>query len=89
MFILLAVIGGMIIFSMFSGRKQKKQREQMLNAMAKHDRVQTIGGIIGSVVEVKPDTVVLQIDDASKIRMTFSRTAISTVLEKQESNSDD
>ena len=57
--------------------------------MAKHDRVQTIGGIIGSVVEVKPDTVVLQIDDASKIRMTFSRTAISTVLEKQESNSDD
>jgi preprotein translocase subunit YajC len=89
MFLLLVVIGGMIIFSMFSSRKQKKQREQMLSAIGKSDRVQTIGGIIGSVIEVKSDTVVVQIDDGNKVRMTFSRSAIQQVLEKHESNSDD
>ena len=88
-FLMLAVIGGLVIFSMFGSRKEKKKREQMLSTLGKHDRVQTLGGIIGSIVEVKPDTVLLQVDDASKIRMTFSRTAIATVLEKQESNSDD
>ena len=89
MFLLLVVIGGMIIFSMFSSRKQKKQREQMLGAITKSDRVQTIGGIIGSVIEVKSDTVIVQIDDGNKVRMTFSRSAIQQVLEKHESNSDD
>jgi preprotein translocase subunit YajC len=86
MFLLLVVIGGMIIFSMFGSRKQKKKREQMLGGLTKSDRVQTIGGIIGSVVEVKSDTVVVLIDEGSKIRMTFSRAAIQQVLETQESN---
>jgi preprotein translocase subunit YajC len=87
MLLLLVVFGGIILFSMFGGRKEKKKRAAMMNALTKNDRIQTIGGIIGSVVEVKPDTVVVQVDSGSNIRMTFSRAAVQQVLEKQEADS--
>ena len=53
----------------------------MLGGIKKHDRVRTIGGVLGSVVELKPDTVVLKVDESSNIRMTFSRDAIQQVVE--------
>jgi len=52
----------------------------MISAIKKHDRVQTIGGVIGSVVEVKPDYIVLKVDESSNTRITFSRSAIAQVL---------
>ncbi len=42
--------------------------------------MQTIGGVIGSVVEVKPDYVVLKVDESSNTRITFSRSAIQQIL---------
>ena len=45
-----------------------------------HDTVQTIGGVIGSIVEVKNDSVVLKVDESSNTRITFSRSAIQQVL---------
>jgi len=87
--LMLVVFGGIIIFSSFGQRKKKKKRESMLNSMSKNDSVQTIGGIIGSVVEVKDDTVVLQVDTSSNIRMTFSRAAVQTVLTQEGSDSGD
>jgi len=40
------------------------------------------GGIIGSVVELKPRTVVLKVDESSNTRITFSRDAIQQVLDQ-------
>ena len=78
--IMMLVIVGMLIFSWRGTRRDKKKRESMLGAIKKHDKVQTIGGVIGSVVEVKPDTVVLKVDESSNTRITFSRSAIQQVL---------
>lgn len=71
---------GMIVFSMMGQKRDRKKREAMISAIKKHDRVQTIGGVIGSVVEIKPDYVVLKVDESSNTRITFSRTAIASVL---------
>lgn len=79
-FIVLLVIGGIIIFSMFAQRRDRKKREVMLTTLKKHDKVQTIGGMIGSIVEVKKDSVVLKVDESSNTRITFSRSAIQQVL---------
>ena len=73
----------MLIFTTFGSRREKKKREQMLASMKKHDRVRTIGGVIGSVVELKPETVVLKVDESSNTRMTFAREAISQILEAE------
>lgn len=83
MFLLLfAFLGIMIVTQIFAGRKQKKQREQMLNAIQRHDRVQTVGGIIGSVAEVRDDEVVLKVDEATNTKIRVARSAVSAVLKK-------
>ncbi len=78
---LIAIVVMVLLMSM-TGRRDKKKREALLNGLKKHDRVQTIGGVIGSVVEIKPDTVVLKVDESSNTRMTFARSAIQAILKE-------
>lgn len=79
-FIMLLVLGGMIVFSIMGQKRDRKKREALISAIKKHDRVQTIGGVVGSVVDVKPDYVVLKVDESSNTRITFTRAAIQQVL---------
>ncbi|MDA1007770.1 MAG: preprotein translocase subunit YajC [Planctomycetota bacterium] len=80
--IFIPVIVVMIAFSIFGQRKERKKREQLLNNIEKHDKVGTIGGIIGLVVEIKADTVTLKVDEGSNFRITFAKSAVSEVIEK-------
>ena len=84
MLIMVVVLVAMILFSVFGQRKEKKRRAAMLSAIGKHDTVQTIGGVVGSVVEVKNDTVVLKVDESSNTRITFARSAIQQVLNSKD-----
>jgi len=59
--------------------KKQKETQKMLAAVKKGDRVVTIGGIRGVVASVKEDSVVLKVDDNTKIE--FNKSAISQVLE--------
>lgn len=67
----------MILITSMSGRKEKKRREALLSAIKKHDKVQTLGGIIGTITDIDGDEVVLRLDEG---RMRVSRGAIQTVL---------
>ena len=78
--LLFIAIVAMLFFSILGQRRERKKREAMISAIKKHDRVQTIGGIIGSIVELKPDTVVLKVDESSNTRITFARSAIQQVI---------
>lgn len=77
---LLLLLFGMIIFTVMGQRRDRKKRQALIESIKKHDRVQTVGGVIGSVVEIKPDTVVLKVDESSNTRITFARSAIQQVL---------
>jgi preprotein translocase subunit YajC len=59
-------------------KKQKKTKE-MLAALKKGDRVQSIGGIRGVVQNVGDDSVVVKIDDNTKVE--FVKSAIGEVIE--------
>ena len=80
--ILLLVFGFMILLQIFSGRKQKKQRKAMLSSITKHDRVQTVGGIIGTVAEIRDDEIVLKVDEATNTKIRFARSAVQQVVRK-------
>ncbi len=80
MFIMLGAIVVMILVSSIGPRRERKRREALINSVRKHDQVQTAGGIIGSIVELKPDHVVLKVDESANIRITFARSAIQQVL---------
>lgn len=60
--------------------KKQKEAKKMLEALKKGDRVATIGGIRGTVHSVKEDSVVLKVDDNTK--MEFSKAAVASVLEQ-------
>lgn len=49
----------------------------MLDALKKGDKVVTIGGIHGVIASVKEKTVVVKVDDTTKLE--FSRSAIAGV----------
>jgi preprotein translocase subunit YajC len=73
----------LIVFWWMMSRGRSKERhkyEQMLSAMKKNDRVQTIGGLIGTIVDVRDNVVVLKVDEASNTKIHFNRTAIKEVL---------
>ncbi|MFP4643594.1 MAG: preprotein translocase subunit YajC [Spirochaetales bacterium] len=61
--------------------KRQKEQQKMIDALKKGDRVATIGGIRGTVVGLKEDTVVLKVDD--NVKLEFSRSSVSSVLEKK------
>jgi len=80
MFIIVLVLGFVMILMSMAQRKERKKRDAMLKAIKKHDRVQTVGGVLGSIVEVKSDEVVLKVDESSNTRITFARSAIQQIL---------
>jgi preprotein translocase subunit YajC len=59
--------------------KKQKETEKMLAALKKGDKIVTIGGIHGVIQSVKEGTVVVKVDDSTKIE--FSRSAIASVVE--------
>lgn len=61
-------------------RKRDKETKAMLDAMKKGDKVVSIGGIHGTVVAVKEQTVVVKVDDNT--RLEFTKSAISSVVNK-------
>src|SRR5207244_2606975 len=62
-------------------RKKQKQRQKMLDALRKGDRVMTTSGIFGTVVTTTGEVAVLQV--AENVRLRFSRTAIQSVIEAE------
>lgn len=71
---MIAVVALMIIPQ---SRRNKKARD-MLKALKPGDRVRTIGGIYGTIGSIKDDVVTLVVGP-DKVRLVFTRGAISTV----------
>ena len=63
--------------------KRKKEAEQMRSAMKTGDRITTIGGITGTVVDVKGETFVVE-TGADQVRIEFAKWALSTNETAQE-----
>lgn len=82
LFLLMGMLVFMIVMSSLSSRKEKKRREALLSELGRHDRVQTMGGVIGTIVEVKDQEVVLKVDESTNTRITFARSSVQAVLKK-------
>lgn len=74
---LLIMVGVFYFMLIRPENKRKKEAEQMRSAMKSGDRVTTIGGITGTVVDVKGETFVLE-TGADQVRIEFAKWALST-----------
>jgi preprotein translocase subunit YajC len=77
---------GIIVLYIFMFRSKKKQEQKVReerDQMKRGDEVQTIGGILGKVVEVRDSKVLLKVDETSNTKIWFSRNAIHRVLTEE------
>ena len=56
---------------------RKKEAEQMRSAVKKGDKITTIGGIVGTVVDVKENNIVIE-TSADQVRIELAKWALST-----------
>ncbi len=72
----------MIFMSMMTGRKERKRRAEMISALSTNDRVRMLGGIIGTIAEIKDDEVVVRVDESTNTRIRFAKSAVDQVIRK-------
>ena len=58
--------------------KRKKKAQEMRDSLKKGDTITTIGGIVGKIVMVKPDTIVIETSD-DRVRVELTKWAVSSV----------
>lgn len=85
------IVGFVIVMYFFMIRPNKKRQQEMFKmreSLKRGDLIITIGGIKGKVVEVTSDTVVIE-TSSEKTKVEFLKSAIHTVVNKSDENSDE
>lgn len=75
----LPLIAIVVVFYFFMIRpqmKKAKEQKKYIEALKKGDKILTIGGIYGKIVEVRDDaTIIMEVEDGTK--MKISKNAVS------------
>ena len=84
--IFLGLMFVLMYFVLFRGpRKKQQQHKQMVQSLQKNDRVRTIGGIIGTVVDIKDDEITLKVDESNNTKIKVTPSAIGRNISKDKS----
>ena len=76
--IMMVVMIGVFYFMLIRPEnKRKKEAEQMRSAVKKGDKITTIGGIVGTVVDVKENNIVIE-TSADQVRLELAKWALSS-----------
>ena len=78
---IVAIFGIMYAVLIIPQRRQKKKKEAMLSALEVGDTVESIGGIVGEVVNISEDDVTIA-SGVDKTKLVFRKGAIGTVKKK-------
>ena len=79
MVVLIAAIIGLFVWQSISGKKKQKEAQDMVNNIKIGDRIKTIGGVCGFLVEIKnnENTFVIETGtDDKKSYIKFDKAAI-------------
>lgn len=77
-FMLPALLIFMIFMTWRAGKAEKRKREELQSSIKKHDLVQTIGGVLGRVIEVRDHEIVLEVEEG---RIRFVKSAIQSIVQ--------
>lgn len=66
---LILIIVVMWFFMIRPQRKQQKELQKFRDGLKKGDKIVTIGGIYGTVVEVKEKTLLIEVDSSVKLKV--------------------
>jgi len=74
---LLIMVGVFYFMLIRPENKRKKEAEQLRSNIKNGDKITTIGGVMGTVVDVKGDSFVVE-TSADQVRIEFAKWALST-----------
>ena len=74
---MVVMIGVFYFFLIRPENKKKKAMNDMRSSLKVGDNITTIGGVVGDIVQVKDDTLVIEVG-ADKVRIEFTKWAVST-----------
>ena len=78
--IYVAFMAILILPTYFANKKKKKQKAELLESLKVGDKITTVGGIQGTIVNILTETVEMKID--KNARMTVLKSAIDRVEKK-------
>ena len=84
----LAIAGIFYVMIFMPMKKQKKQQETMLASLEAGKEVITSGGIVGTIVNVSPDTLILRIRP-DNVKLQVARSAVASVVTPETAKADD
>jgi preprotein translocase subunit YajC len=67
-------------------QKKQKQWQQMLTSIKSGDRITTAGGIRGTIISLKDDTIVIRVPP-DNLKLEVAKSAIASVTQEEASNS--
>ena len=83
-FLFPAALFALVVFMRLRARspktRERRAREAMFAGMSRNDRVQTVGGVIGTVLSIKDNEIVLKVDESTNTKMTFVKTSVQRIL---------
>jgi preprotein translocase subunit YajC len=81
--LMFALIIGIFYFMILRPQqKRTKEREKLLSAVKKGDRIVTAGGMHGTIAGLDDKTVLLEV--ASNVKLKFDRSAVATIIREGE-----
>jgi preprotein translocase subunit YajC len=89
LYYIVAIIAIMYFLVLRPQRKKEKERRAMLDNVKKGDRIVTIGGIHGEVVNTREKSVFILVDKEHDVTLKMSRGAINQILTGDETADDD
>lgn len=82
--VMFALIIGIFYFLILRPQqKRQKERQKLLEAVKKGDKVITAAGLHGTIAGLDEKTVLLQVSD--NVKMKFERSAIASIIREGES----
>lgn len=86
-FSIIIMIVGMIALVYFMmirpEKKKKKEEENLRNSLKEGDKITTIGGIVGKIVDIKGDNIVIE-TSMDRVRMELTKWSVMTNNTAQE-----
>jgi len=86
LFPLLIIVGLFWFLMVRPMKRQERERQALLSALKKNDKVVTSGGIIGIVASIKEkeDEVTLKVDESTNVRLRVTKSSIARILGGEE-----
>ncbi len=79
------VLMGVLYFMVLRPQKtQQKKREEMMAGLRKGNRIVSIGGVFGEIVDIKDDALLVNIaDQGEKVMVRFAKWGVQDVIGKE------